>query len=130
MIPGRGRFAFHIPSESVFTSLRNPYSQFPGTLIHMPRNTHCLYRHEYGQLAMKDFGLLASVVEHKKIFFREAAARYDLAKPGSLRVCPPEVHVAQIRNDYRDMREMFFTEAPPFDAVMADLRELEDRVNR
>jgi hypothetical protein len=30
-----------------------------------------LYRHEYGQLAMKDFGLLASVVEHKKIFFRE-----------------------------------------------------------
>src|SRR5439155_3831799 len=22
------------------TSLRNPYSQFPGTLIHMPRNTH------------------------------------------------------------------------------------------
>src|SRR5207253_8033499 len=40
MIPGRGRFAYHIPPESVFTSLRNPYSQFPGTLIHMPRNTH------------------------------------------------------------------------------------------
>src|SRR5437870_10169036 len=39
MIPGRGRFAFHIPPESVFTSLRNPYSQFPGTLIHMLRNT-------------------------------------------------------------------------------------------
>jgi hypothetical protein len=90
----------------------------------------CLYRHEYGQLAMKDFGLLASVVEHKKVFFREAAARYDLAKPGSLRVCPPDVHVAQIRSDYRDMREMFFAEAPPFDTVMADLRELEDRVNR
>ena len=89
-----------------------------------------LYWHEYGQLAMKDFGLLASVVEHKKIFFREAAARYDLAKPGSLRVCPPDVHVAQIRSDYRDMREMFFTEAPPFDTVMADLRELEERVNR
>jgi hypothetical protein len=40
-----------------------------------------LYRHDYGQLAVKDFGLLASVVEHKKVFFREAAARYDLAKP-------------------------------------------------
>ncbi len=25
---------------------------------------------------------------------------------------------------------MFFAEAPPFDTVMADLRELEDRVNR
>lgn len=30
---------------------------------------------------------------------------------------------------YRDMREMFFGEAPPFDRVMADLRELEDSVN-
>jgi Nucleotidyl transferase AbiEii toxin, Type IV TA system len=89
-----------------------------------------LYRHEYGQLAIKDVGLLASVVEHKKVFFREAAARYDLAKPGSLRVCPPESHVAQIRSDYRDMREMFFAEPPPFETVMSDLRELEDRVNR
>src|ERR1039458_5314394 len=88
-----------------------------------------LYRHEFGELAMKDFGLLASVVEHKKVFFREAAARYDLAKPGSLRVCPPDDKIARIRSDYRDMREMFFTEPPPFDSLMADLRELEDRAN-
>jgi hypothetical protein len=31
-----------------------------------------------------------------------------------------------IPTDHRDMREMFFTEAPPFDSVMADLKELED----
>jgi hypothetical protein len=37
MIPGGGDFAFHIPSESVFTSLRNPYSEFPGMLIHIVR---------------------------------------------------------------------------------------------
>ena len=88
-----------------------------------------LYRHEYGQAAIKDVGLLASVVKHKKVFFREAAARYDLARPGTLRVCPPDSHIAQIRSDYRDMREMFFGEAPPFDRVIADLKELEDRVN-
>jgi hypothetical protein len=35
---GVARFTFHIPPESLFTSPRNPYSQFPGTLIHMPRN--------------------------------------------------------------------------------------------
>jgi hypothetical protein len=34
---GLGRFAFHIPPESVFTISRNPYSPFSGTLIHMPR---------------------------------------------------------------------------------------------
>jgi len=90
----------------------------------------CLYRHEFGRLAVKDLDLLASVVEHKKVFFREAAARYDLAKPGSLRVCPPDSQITEIRSDYRDMREMFFAEPPPFDTVMSDLRELEDRVNR
>jgi hypothetical protein len=37
--------------------------------------------------------------------------------------------IARIRSDYRDMREMFFTEPPPFDSLMADLKELEDRVN-
>src|ERR1700683_3590592 len=37
---GLGQFAFHIPSESVFTISRNPYSPFPGTLIHMPRIPH------------------------------------------------------------------------------------------
>src|SRR6185437_10887979 len=90
-----------------------------------------LYRHEYGQNAIADFGLLASVVEHKMIFFREAAARYDLAKPGSLRICPPDDKIARIRADYREMREMFFTNEPPtFDSLMADLRDLEDRVNR
>jgi hypothetical protein len=28
-----------------------------------------------------------------------------------------------------DMREMFFGETPPFDQVIADLKEVEDRVN-
>jgi hypothetical protein len=88
-----------------------------------------LYRHEYGQAALNDGELLASVVEHKKVFFREAAARYDLARPGSLRVCPPDSLVPKIRSDYRQMREMFFGEGPPFDQVIADLKELEDRVN-
>ncbi len=88
-----------------------------------------LYRHEYGQLALKDLGLLARVAEHKKVFFREAAARYDLAQPGSLRICPPDSHLARIRSDYRDMREMFFGEAPTFDQVIAYLKELEDRIN-
>jgi hypothetical protein len=50
--------------------------------------------------------LLASVVEHKKAFFREAAARYDLAKLGSLRVCPPDSHVAQMRSDSGHKRDV------------------------
>jgi hypothetical protein len=37
---GPSRFAFHIPPESDFSISRNPYSPFPGTLIHMPRIPH------------------------------------------------------------------------------------------
>jgi hypothetical protein len=47
-----------------------------------------LYRHEIGRRAITDFELLNQVVKHKNVFFREAAARYDLAKPGSLRISP------------------------------------------
>ena len=53
----------------------------------------------------------------------------NLAKPGTLRVSPSDDHIARIRTDYRDMGEMFFGEAPPFDRVIADLKELEARVN-
>jgi hypothetical protein len=89
-----------------------------------------LYRCGFGQLAMKDMDLLAKVVEHKMVFFREAAARYDLAKRGSLRISPPDSKIQQVRSDYRDMQEMFFREAPSFDELIADLKEIEDRINQ
>jgi len=37
-IPGGG-FPFHIPPEAIFTSLRNSYSEFLGTPVHMARNS-------------------------------------------------------------------------------------------
>ncbi len=37
----------------------------------------------FGNSSLNDAWSLA-VVEHKKVFFREAGARYDLARPGSL----------------------------------------------
>jgi hypothetical protein len=39
---GLSHFAFHIPPESDFSISRNPYSPFPGTLIHMPRIPHMI----------------------------------------------------------------------------------------
>jgi hypothetical protein len=36
---GRTEVSFRIPPESLFTSLRNRYSEFLGTPIHMARNT-------------------------------------------------------------------------------------------
>jgi hypothetical protein len=88
-----------------------------------------IYRHEVGRAAIADLKLLAEVVKHKAVFFREAAARYDLAKPGSLRISPTPELERELRRDYREMQEMLFGEAPAFDQILADVRELETRIN-
>ncbi len=88
-----------------------------------------LYRHELGKKAIADFELLAQVVRHMDAFFREAAARYDLAKPGSLRLIPTPESEGELRRDYRQMHEMFFGDVPPLDEILADIREIEGRVN-
>jgi predicted nucleotidyltransferase component of viral defense system len=88
-----------------------------------------MYRHQIGSKAITDLKLLEQVVAHKNVFFREAAARYDLAKPGSLRISPDPELERELRRDYREMEEMFFGEAPAFDDILTDIRELERLVN-
>mgnify|MGYP001561344773 CR=1 FL=1 len=48
-----------------------------------------LYEKGVGKKALGDLDLLKSVAEHKTVFFRAAAAKYDEAVPGSLRLVPP-----------------------------------------
>jgi hypothetical protein len=88
-----------------------------------------MYRHDVGRQALADPALLEAVVRHKTAFFREAAARYDLAVPGSLKIIPGDEQERAVRRDYREMQEMFFGEAPEFDDILADIREIEQGVN-
>ena len=86
-------------------------------------------KHERGVAAMKDNSLLEQVVSHKRHFFLEAAAHYDLAKKKTLRLTPnPKFHDA-LKRDYERMREMYFGAAPDFHTVMNDIRELEKTIN-
>jgi hypothetical protein len=88
-----------------------------------------MYRHDVGRQALADPALLEAVVRQKSAFFREAAARYDLAVPGSLKIVPCDEQEQAVRRDYREMEEMFFGEPPGFDDILADIREIEERVN-
>lgn len=88
-----------------------------------------LYETGIGAAALSDPALLLAVAEHKDTFFPAAWAKYDEAKPGSLRLVPPEARLAALADDYRKMREMFFSEPPPFAAIIATLRDLEARIN-
>lgn len=79
--------------------------------------------------ALKELDLLEQVARHKQHFFREAGARYELAKKGTLRLAPGARLEEDLRRDYEKMREMYFGSEPDFDAVMTDIREIERAFN-
>jgi hypothetical protein len=76
-----------------------------------------------------EISLFKDVVAFKRIFFRSAWANYENAKCGSLRLFPSDELAAELRKGYADMRVMFFEEPPPFDEVLAILKQLESRLN-
>jgi hypothetical protein len=88
-----------------------------------------LYEHELGKAAIKDIDLLLKVAHHKEIFFPAAWARYADAKPGTLRIVPPETRLTELEQDYRMMQEMIFGEPPTFERLLKVLREIENAVN-
>lgn len=89
-----------------------------------------LYEKEYGKKAIADLNLLKSVVTHKSIFFSSAAARYDLAVPGSLKLVPPPNRKKELEDDYAKMREMIFGTPPTFEMIMTVLDEMEQQIKK
>jgi hypothetical protein len=79
--------------------------------------------------ALADMPLLAQVVRHKETFYPSAWARYDLARPGSLRLLPRTERVAAMERDYRNMGVMIFGEPPAFDKLMETLAGFEREIN-
>jgi hypothetical protein len=88
-----------------------------------------LYQHDLGRAAVKTTELLLSVARHKEVFFPAAWARYADAKPGTLRLVPPDARLPELEQDYRKMREMIFGEPPAFERLLEVLREIERHVN-
>jgi hypothetical protein len=84
---------------------------------------------KYLEEAISDHGLLKAVADHKSVFFKSGWARYDLAKPGTLRICPPNERIKELENDYQAMRPMFFNDPPPFDSIIETAIDLGRRIN-
>ena len=74
--------------------------------------------------------LLDRVATHKQIFFKSSSARYSEAKPGSLRLVPPQERISELQNDYQSMQPMFFGQSPSFDRIISRLSELETSINQ
>lgn len=88
-----------------------------------------LVDHVDGRAALANSELLAEVAKHKSSLFTRPAARYDLARPGTLRLLPSDDALTEIRRDYQEMREMFFEAPPSFEEIIEQLRALELQIN-
>jgi nucleotidyltransferase AbiEii toxin of type IV toxin-antitoxin system len=87
-------------------------------------------KHVRGASAISAYSyLLDEVVSHKQHFFREGAARYELATRNTLKLAPGKRLEESLRKDYDKMKEMYFGSEPDFDAVMEAIRQLEKKIN-
>lgn len=89
----------------------------------------CMAKSPVKDRALADRNLLARVVTFKNKFYRCPWARYDLAKPGTMRLVPPEYNIARLRNDYEHMQNMIFGEKQSFDTILDEISELEIEIN-
>jgi len=90
----------------------------------------CLLRAGVGERALADNALFQRVAEHRGIFFRYAWVDYTTHRPGTFRLSPPAVQLANWRSDYQAMLgPMFFGDAPDFDEIMRAVSEFEKTFN-
>lgn len=88
-----------------------------------------MFRSSAKAAALEDITLLETVVAFKNRFYPCGWANYDLAKPGTLRLVPPDHVLKAVKSDYREMRTMIFGYYPAIEAIMGQLQELEDEIN-
>ena len=88
-----------------------------------------LTKHDAKERALANLDLLSEVSHHKSVLFKAAWARYEVAKPGSLRLTPGDQLEAALRRDYAGMREMIMGDAPSFDDVLSSIAALEAEIN-
>lgn len=81
------------------------------------------------QEALADLPLLDAVVEFKQRFYPAAWARYELAKPGTLRVLQNAERLPEIEKDYKAMQVMIFDKRLSFAEIIETLTNLEQEIN-
>ena len=89
----------------------------------------CMAQSPVKAAAFKDLELLRQVVAFKDRFYPAASARYDLAKPGTMRLLPPDDCLFALRADYEHMKNMIFGEKPEFEVILAAIGALASEIH-
>jgi len=80
-------------------------------------------------VALADLDMLAAVVAFKQRFYPSAWAQYELAKPPTVKLVPPQARISELAKDYQAMQNMIFDKPLSFDEVMVTLNELQQEIN-
>lgn len=108
---------------------RPEHLSMPGRYSRHYYDLYCIAHSENKAAAFEELSLLKKVVDFKMKFYPRKWAHYELAKPGSLKLVPPEYRMDELRKDYASMSNMMFGEYPDFDTLIAYIRELEKEIN-
>lgn len=90
---------------------------------------YCIAHSESKTDAYNNLELLKRVVEFKMKFYPRKWACYENAKPGTLKLMPPDFRLADLKEDYISMGDMMFGEYPDFETLMSFIAKLESEIN-
>lgn len=96
------------------------------------RHYYDLYQMSFSpvkQSAISNIELLKKVVDFKMKFYPRPWANYPDAKPGTLKLLPPEYRYKALETDYKSMQDMLYGDIPAFETIIAKIGELEKEVN-
>lgn len=91
---------------------------------------YCMNKSDVKTNALSDKGLLERVATFKARFYPANSARYDLAKPGSIRLMPPEECMSSLESDYVHMQNMIYGHKPTFSEIMDSIKALDEEINQ
>jgi len=79
--------------------------------------------------ALADMELLEKVIDFKNKFYPASWAKFDEARPSTLKLVPPEYRLEALKKDYKAMEHMIFDKKLTFEEIVKILQELEIEVN-
>jgi hypothetical protein len=88
-----------------------------------------LLEHPESGTFLADTSMCLRVADWKSRVFARRWAKYELARPGTFKLVPPEARLKSLERDYVAMRPMFLNEPMPFVTMIARLQDAEQRMN-
>ena len=89
----------------------------------------CIAQSSVKAAAFQDLDLLQQVVAFKDRFYTAGSAHYELARPGTLRLIPPEDCLSDLKADYEHMKHRIFRTKPEFEEMLSVIRLLEKEID-